>query len=262
MNVLEVERLDRAGHVLGRHDGGLDDQQVGLGLAAPASASSSVRWGVTATAQVTPASLIWAMRGADELGLDRLGVDLLQPAGGLGRRAARRSPRRSSRGTRSGSTGPRGGARPADPSRPSSTAVAGDVTLSVGARQDRDVEAVGVDVAGDVDVLGVAGAAAGHDGHLVEPVGPPRRLADADLDLGHDGHHLTRSPGLSRESPKSTDAAGGADEPGRVPRWLPGTSGVTPGRRSATRGRRRGAARSSRRRCWPGSRSGRPAGCG
>jgi hypothetical protein len=63
--------------------------------------------------------------------------------------------------------------------------VAGEVTLSVGAART-----VGVDVARDVDVLGIAGAAAGHDGHIVEPEGPPRRLPDADLDFSHEATSL------------------------------------------------------------------------
>ena len=65
---LEVERLDRARHVLGRHDRRLDDQQVGLG---PQHGVGQLERavGVTATAQVTPASLIWAMRSPIRWGL-------------------------------------------------------------------------------------------------------------------------------------------------------------------------------------------------
>ena len=56
-----------------------------------------------------------------------------------------------------------------------------------GRGQQRQVELEGVDLPGDVDVLGVAGPPARDDGDVVEPVGPPTRLADADLDLSHAG---------------------------------------------------------------------------
>ena len=64
---LEVERLDCA-HVLGRHDRRLDDQQVGLG---PQQGVGQLERavGVTATAVVTSASLIWAMRSPIRWGL-------------------------------------------------------------------------------------------------------------------------------------------------------------------------------------------------
>src|SRR5206468_11696364 len=54
-----------------------------------------------------------------------------------------------------------------------------------GRRHQRQVEAVGVDLPRDVDVLGVACAAAGHNGDVVEAKRPPTRLADPDLDLSH-----------------------------------------------------------------------------
>src|SRR5438270_489620 len=54
-----------------------------------------------------------------------------------------------------------------------------------GGRHQRQVEAVGVDLPGDVDVLGVARAPAGDDGDVVEAVRPPTRFADPDLDPSH-----------------------------------------------------------------------------
>ena len=54
-----------------------------------------------------------------------------------------------------------------------------------GRAEERQVEAVRIDLPGDVDVLGIAGAPARHDGDVVEPVGLPSRLVDADLDLSH-----------------------------------------------------------------------------
>jgi hypothetical protein len=42
-------------------------------------------------------------------------------------------------------------------------------------------ELVRIDLPRDVDILGVAGPPAGDDGNVVEPVGPPARFEDADL---------------------------------------------------------------------------------
>ena len=50
---------------------------------------------------------------------------------------------------------------------------------------ERKLEAEGVDLPGDVDVLGIAGAPTGDDRDVVEAVRPTTRLADADLDLSH-----------------------------------------------------------------------------
>ncbi len=64
--------------------------------------------------------------------------------------------------------------------------------LGRGGRRDRRVhgrghhrqrERVGVDLPGDVDVVGVARPPRRHDRHLIEPVRPPRGLPLADLDL-------------------------------------------------------------------------------
>ena len=52
-----------------------------------------------------------------------------------------------------------------------------------GRRDERKLELERVNLPGDVDVLGVARAPAGHDRDVVEPVGPPSRLADPDLDF-------------------------------------------------------------------------------
>ena len=56
-----------------------------------------------------------------------------------------------------------------------------------GRRHDRQVEVERVDLPGDVDVLRVPGAAAGHDRDVVEAVRAASRLADADLDVRHAG---------------------------------------------------------------------------
>ena len=51
--------------------------------------------------------------------------------------------------------------------------------------EHRQLELVGVDLPGDVDVLGVARAPRGHDGDVVETVGLPGRFVDADLHFRH-----------------------------------------------------------------------------
>ena len=54
-----------------------------------------------------------------------------------------------------------------------------------GGTHQRQVEPVGVDLPGDVHVLGVPGAPARHNGDVVEAVGTPARFPPPDLDLGH-----------------------------------------------------------------------------
>ena len=68
--------------------------------------------------------------------------------------------------------------------------MAGLITPSIAAPSSGQLEPVGVDLPGDVDVLGVPGPPARDDGDVVEPVGPAPRLEDADLDLCH----LVRPP--------------------------------------------------------------------
>ena len=58
-------------------------------------------------------------------------------------------------------------------------------TPSIAAPISGQLEAEGVDLPRDVDVLGIAGAPARHDGDVVEPVRPAAGLAHADLDLSH-----------------------------------------------------------------------------
>ena len=54
-----------------------------------------------------------------------------------------------------------------------------------GRAQQRQLEPEGVDLPGDVDVLGITGPAAGDDRDVVEPVCLSPRLEDADLDIRH-----------------------------------------------------------------------------
>ena len=122
----------------------------------------------------------------DQLRLDRLGVDLLHPPGRV--RAAQAGDLREQR---------------------LGVLVAGPQALEVqhpqpaglaqrdGGRrrhhrvhrrgQHGQLEAVGVDLPGDADLLGVARAARRHDRDVVEGVGPAGALGAADLDLLHEG---------------------------------------------------------------------------
>ena len=168
-------------HVLGRHDGALDDEQVELGLEDvlrvlldPLRRERRAR-GDAAVLDLADAH-------ADQLGLDRLLVELLHPA----RRLLGRSDAISSKidvgvlvpGPETLEVQAREAAEPAD--------------LDRGRRRDdavhrgghhRQLELERVDLPGDVDVLGIARAPARHDGDVVEAVGPPPRLPDADLDF-------------------------------------------------------------------------------
>ena len=72
-----------------------------------------------------------------------------------------------------------------------------------GRGQQREIELVGVDLPADIDVLGVAGPPAGHDGDVVEPVGPPTRFEDANLKLSH----VLCPPDPVRSSPHLRPAA-------------------------------------------------------
>ena len=123
-------------------------------------ANSSVRCGDSAPATVTPASRISAIRCGDQLGLDRLGVDLLHPPGGLGVASSPAISASSGSGSSYRVHSPSRLSTPRPPSWPSAIAVAGDITESIGAASTGMLEAVGVDLPGDRDLLGVAGAPA------------------------------------------------------------------------------------------------------
>ncbi len=226
--LLEVQRLGGLGHVLGGHDRALDDEHVELGLEDVAGRRPSVRWGVTETQEVTPASLISRMRCADQLGLDRLLVDLLHPGRGLldvelGDLVEQRVGVLVA--------GPEAlEVEHADATEAPDLDGGGRADHAVHGRgHERELEAVGVDLPADVDVLGVPGPPARHDGDVVEPVGPTSRLPEPDLDLCH----------------VSSPAFGG----GRKPRSLVTHRRVTGGWAS---GRRAGAGSA-----WPGWRSSR-----
>ncbi len=179
--LLQVERFRRLRDVLGGDDRALDDQQVEL-------AGKHVRCvlldalGRERRARHHTGVLDLADTHADQLGLDGLRVDLLHAA------------RRLLGGQlcdlleeRFGILVP--GPQPFEVQAGEPTKMA---HLDGGARRDdtvhsaRDhgeVEVERIDLPGDVDVLGVARAAAGDDGDVVEPVGSAAGLADADLDF-------------------------------------------------------------------------------
>ena len=128
------------------------------------------------------------------------------------RRAARRSRPAAARGRRSGSRALEG--QHAHAAELADGHGRGRAHHAVhGRRHDRQVEAEGVDLPRQVDVLGVPGAPAGHEGQVVEPVGPPTRLSHADLDLSHASCSSTRF----RERSEPTRCAPTSRRPRRRP---------------------------------------------
>ena len=167
--------------VLGRHDRALDDEDVELGvedvLRVLLDALRRERRGGDDAAGLDLAD---ALR--DELVLDRLVVELLHPA----RRLLGRQ-----RGDlfehRLGIFVARPDAFEVEAREPAET-----TDLDRGRRRDdavhrgrhhRQLELVRVDLPRDVDVLGIACAAARHDRDVVEPVRPAPRLSDPDLNF-------------------------------------------------------------------------------
>ena len=167
---LQVERLRGLGHVLGRDDRALDDQQVQLGgqdgggqLLGPLGRHRGGRG--------DPGLLHLADAGGDQLGDDRLLVHLLHPGGGL--LVVELADLVEERG-RVLVAGPEAlEVEHAEAAQAPELDGRGRAHHPVhGRAQQRQLEAVGVDLPGDVDVLGVPGAPAGDDGDVVEPVGP------------------------------------------------------------------------------------------
>ena len=179
------------GHVFGGDHGSLHDEEVELGGQQgvgegrqPLGGDRRARYDAGA------ADLFDAV--ADQFGFDRFGVHLLEAHGG----------HRLTGGSDLGQEG--FGIVVAGPQpfqRQDSHAAkcadgcgAGRAGHAVhGGGHDRKVEAEGVDVPGQVDVFGVAGAPVGDQGDVVERVGPPPALAHADLDLSH-GAGAPRTP--------------------------------------------------------------------
>ena len=160
----------------------------------------SVRCGVQATATVCPLGLELADPLPHEVGLHRLAVELLHPAGGLlGRQPGDLLEHRLGVGV--------AGPEPlevehADGAEPAELGGRGRGHDAVRrGRHDRQLEPEGVDLPADVDLFGVAGAAARHDGDVVEAVGTASGLADADLDVSHGGGALRPGWGKGSDYP-------------------------------------------------------------
>ena len=179
--LLEVERLRGRGDVLGRDHRALDDEDVEAGLERGLVVLADLLRGQRAGADgALGLDLLDPLR--DQLRLDGLRVDLLhQPRRLAGR--CRRDPGELLVGV----------------------LVAGPDALEVedaesteavdqrrGPRADdavhrrgeeRQLEAVGAEVPGDVDVVGVTRPPRGHDRDVVEPVGPTSLLSPSDLNF-------------------------------------------------------------------------------
>ncbi len=233
--------------MLGGDHGPLDHEDVQLGLEREVGVAAHALGGERGGGH-HPALLDLADPPDDELLLDRLAVELLHPAGGLlvGERGdlledrlgvlvsgpqplqvqdgeAAEPPDLDRRGRGHHGVHRRGHHRQAEPER--------------------------VDLPGDVHVVGVPGAPGGDDRHLVEPVRPPGRPADADLDLHRTPRYGTTP--TARDGRQSTSMPGryhgrgeGAASTG-VGRGAPGGSSMPPSSwpawRSASGGRRRSA---------------------
>src|SRR5918995_3227294 len=179
--LLEIQGLRGLRDVLGRHNRALDHQDVELGIDDELGVSLDAL-GRQRRARDHARRLDLLDAGADQLLLDRLGVDLLEAASGLL------------------------GLELADLLEdPLGILVAGPQAFEVEAahapeladtdrrrrrshpvhrrRHQREVEVERVELPGDVDVLGISRPAAGDDGDVVEPVSPAPRLADPDLDF-------------------------------------------------------------------------------
>ena len=183
MKRLRLRGSDRLGDVLGRDDGALNDQDVELGgQAGRRQRLGALRGDRRRRRDARLLHLADARR--DQLGLDRLAVHLLHAGRGLlvveladlveevGRVLVAGPQALEVQDAQAAELAQLDGRRRAD-------------HPVHGRAEQRQLEAVGVDLPGDVDVLGVPGAAAGHDGDVVEPVGLPPGLVNADLDLSH-----------------------------------------------------------------------------
>ena len=176
---LEVERLGPSRDVLGGHHCPLDDQDVETGLDRHGGVlSDTLRCETGRGGDPTGLHLLDAL--TDQVRLDGLEVDLLHPPRGL---LGRKRSDFLERGCRILVPGP----QPLKVEHPE-TAKFPDCHRGLrthrrihGRGQHRDDELVSVDLPGDVDIVGVAGAPARDDGDVVEPPGAAPGLADADL---------------------------------------------------------------------------------
>jgi hypothetical protein len=180
---LEVERLRTPAHVLGADRGAPDHEEVHAGVDdRPPELLGALRGQGAGDRDATVADLLDP--GGDEVGLDLLGVDLLHPPGGLVDRE-RGDLGQQRLGVLVAGPEPLEveDAEAAEPAQRHSRRRRHDRIHGRGGH--RQLEAVGVDLPRDADLLRVACAPARHDGDVVEGVRPAAALAPADLDLVH-----------------------------------------------------------------------------
>jgi hypothetical protein len=180
---LEVQRLVPAADVLGRHDRALDDEQVDPGVEhGLRELHGPLRRQRRGDGHAGVAHLLHA--AGDQLGPHRLGVHLPHPVQRLPRgqpgdllehrlRVLVPRPEALEVQHAEAAEAPDGDAR-----------LRGHDGVHRAGHQ-RQLEAVGVQLPRDRDVLRVARAPRGDDGEVVEAVRPPPALADPDLDVGH-----------------------------------------------------------------------------
>ena len=140
----------------------------------------------------------------DQFALHRLGVDLLHPTGGLDPPQLGHLVKQRCR-----VVVPRPDALEVEHAEPAELAER-DRGLRRHHRvhrrgQDRQFEAVGVDLPGDADLLGVARAPRGHDRDVVEAVGAAGALGATDLEFRH-GVRLTNGS-VARRFVRSTETS-------------------------------------------------------
>ena len=179
--LLQVERLDDGRDVLGRDDRALDHEHVEAGVERrlPVLAHALGR---QRRRREHALGLDLGDAAGDQLGLDRLGVDLLHLAGRLGL-VEGRDPLELLVGILVA----RPDALEVEHAQPAEAAEddgrLGRDDAVHGRGQERQLEQVRAEPPGDVDVLGVARAPAGHDRDVVEPVCTAGLLAPPDLNL-------------------------------------------------------------------------------
>ncbi|GAA3088344.1 hypothetical protein GCM10020254_36280 [Streptomyces goshikiensis] len=181
--LLQVQRLGGAGDVLRRHRGAADDEDVHArvddGLGELGGALRGERGGGD---DARVAHLLDAL--PDQVGLDRRGVDLLEAAGGRLLVQLRDLVEQRLRvlvpGPQAFEVQHAEAAELAD----ADGGLRGDDRVHGGCEEGQ-LEAVGVDLPGDRDLLRVPRTPARDDGDVVERVRPAAALAAPDLDLSH-----------------------------------------------------------------------------
>ncbi len=178
---LEIERLDRRGDVLGRDHRPLDHEHVEAGIERHvAEVADPLRGQGPRRDHALGLDLADPLR--DQLGLHGLAVDLLHLVGGLlGRQL------RDPLELLVGILVARPDALEVEDRQPAELPYearrAGRDDAVHRGREHRQLEPVGTQRPGDVDVVGVARAARRHDRDVVEAVAPATLLALADLNL-------------------------------------------------------------------------------